>query len=152
LKRVLLLTLLFLLSACKSGTSPTSSNTRWMEYENALSEAILHGTGLCEWEIWGHVSQEVYVWAFCEANSEVGTAGSVPAVIYLASNGHIEKIVLPRDGEDYGIDIKKLFPSDVQTRIESNAFDAKKAMEHIKTRRQDHSILPMIEEAGVTRP
>ena len=152
MKRFSLLTQLFLLSACKSGASPTLSYSRWMEYENALSEAILHETGLCEWEIWGRVSQEVYVFALCEASTELGTAGSVPAVIFLASNGHIEKVVLPRDGEDYGNDINKLFPSDVQTRIESNAFDAKKAMEHIKTRRQDHSILPMIVEAGVILP
>jgi hypothetical protein len=153
MKKILLLTLLFLLSACKSEASATSSSTRWIEYENALSDAIIHEKGICEWEIWGHVSQEVYVWAVCQAeNSEQGAAGSGPAVIYLASTGNIEKVVIPRDGVDYNTDIKKLFPSDIQTLINSNGFDAKKAMEHIKTRRQDHSILPMIVEAGVTLP
>jgi hypothetical protein len=153
MKRIFILALLFLLSACKSGASATPTNTRWIEYENALSDAIVHEKGICEWEIWGHVSQEVYVWAVCQVeNSEQGAAGSVPAVIYLASNGNIEKVAIPRDGVDYNTDIKSLFPSDVQTLINSNRFDAKKAMEHIEARRQNHSLLPMIVEAGVTLP
>lgn len=153
MKRILLLTLLFLLSACKPEVSATLPNTRWIEYENALSDAIVHEKGMCEWEILGHVGQEVYVWAVCQIeSSKQGTAGSVPAVIYLAANGNIEKVVLPRDGVDYSTDIKNLFPSDVQTLINSNSFDAKKAMEHIEARRQDSSVLPMIVEAGVTLP
>lgn len=153
MKKIFLLTLLLLLSACKSEASTTSSSTRRIEYENALSHAIIHEKGICEWEIWGHIGQEVYVWAVCQVeNSEQGAAGSVPAVVYLASNGNIEKVAIPRDGLDYTSDIKNLFPLDVQNLINSNNFDAKKAMEHIEKRRQDRSIMPMIVEAGVTLP
>jgi hypothetical protein len=143
---------LFLLSACKS--EPTTPSGRpWTEYENALAEAILHEPGLCEWEIWGQQDQEVYVWAECQISSSAeGSAASVPAVVYLAPDGNIEKVVIPGDGIDYGPDIEKLFPPAVQTLINSNSFDGKQAMKHIEIRRQDPSIPPMIVETGVVLP
>lgn len=145
--------LLFLLSACKSELTTTPSGRSWMEYENALAEALLRDKGLCEWEIWGQQGQEVYVWAECQVSSSAeGSAASVPAVMYLAPDRTIEKVILPRDGINYGTDIEKLFPQAVQTLINSNSFDAVQAMKHIEIRRQDPSIPPMIVEAGVTLP
>ncbi|MCB9443791.1 MAG: hypothetical protein H6669_06100 [Ardenticatenaceae bacterium] len=150
-KTLYLFTLLFLLSACKSElTTPTSRP--WTEYENALAEAILHEPGLCEWEIWGQQGQEVYVWAECQMSSEPNSAASGPAVVYLATDGTIEKVVIPHDGINYGPDIEELFPQDVQTLINSESFDAVQAMKHIEIRQQNPSILPMIVEAGVTLP
>ncbi|MDY7079535.1 MAG: hypothetical protein SXV54_21740 [Chloroflexota bacterium] len=108
---------------------------------------------LCEWDVWGHVGQEVYVWALCEVNwSDQVSGGSVPAVLYLAPDGTIEKVVMPRDGIDYPPDIRKLFPPDVQTRIHSHDFDVEAAKEHIALRRRDSDIPPMIVEAGTPLP
>lgn len=152
MKKILyLFTLLFLLSACKS--EPTTPSGRpWAEYENALAEALLHDKGLCEWEIWGQKELEVYVWAECQMSTEPNSAASGPAVVYLAPDGTIEKVVIPRDGINYGPDIEKLFPQNVQPLINSTSFDATQAMKHIETRRQDPSITPMIVEADVVLP
>lgn len=152
MKKILyLFTLLFLLSACKSEPA-TPSGRPWTEYENALAKALLPGKGLCEWEIWGQQELEVYVWAECQMSSEPHSAASGPAVIYLATDGTIEKVVIPRDGINYGPDIEKLFPQDVQILINSESFDAVQAMKHIEIRQQDPSVPPMIVEAGVTLP
>jgi len=145
-------------SAQSPGATPTP---RWVNYETALSSAIL-GTdvyppgsdkGLCEWEIWGQAGREVYVWAECQVTSnDQGTAGSVPAVIYLSSDGNIQQVVIPGDGFDYGLDIQQLFPPHVQNRIFNNEFDAKEAMQHIAYRRSHPGIPPAIVESGIPLP
>lgn len=133
---------------------------RWSEYETALANVLLPdpypsgipGNGLCEWELWGHVEQEVYVWAECQdKSSDNGTAASVPAVIYLGAKGEIREVVIPRDGANYGADVQKLFPSEVQKRILAGAFDGSAAMKHIATRRIDHTP-PLIAQSNVTLP
>ena len=136
---------------------------RWTQYQDALSKTILNtayppesaGVGLCEWAVLGHSDQEVYVWALCQvASTALGTAGSVPAVIKLAPDGNIEGVVIPGDGSDYGVDIRKLFPAEVQERIDAiNAyFDPQTAMKHIDLRRADPTIPPLIVEAGTPLP
>ena len=86
-------------------------------YEDALLKATVRNEdGLCEWEIMGVSNKQVYVWALCKVRGPVGTAMSVPAVIYLEENGVIEKVVIPRDGH-YGEDIIALFPPEIQNKI-----------------------------------
>jgi hypothetical protein len=150
--------------SAKPSQAPTQTTTpRWIEYEKALAKALLpiaypieeSGVGLCEWVILGSKENEVYVWAECQvASTASGSAGSVPAVIYLSSNGKIEEVALPRDGTDYGPDIQKLFPPDVQDKINNldSYFDVKAAMDHIALRRKDPTIPPMIVEAGTSLP
>lgn len=144
-------------------TPVTTLAPRWVQYEDALSKVLLGiayppesaGIGLCEWAILGHSDQEVYVWAECQvASTALGTAGSCPAVIRLLPDGKIGNVVIPRDGADYGPDIRKLFPLDVQERINHLAsyFDPPAAMEHIDLRRADRTIPPMIVAAGTPLP
>jgi hypothetical protein len=128
-----------------------------MEYETALADAILSETGFCEWEILGQLGQEVYVWALCQIRLlEPGTAGSVPAVIYLTPDGKIKNVAIPGNGVDYGPDIEKLFPPDIQPLVVSLPMGGnqyiQQAMEHIAQRRADPSIPPMIVEAGTLLP
>jgi len=151
------------LVACGSSGTPlqtpeATSIPRWIEYENALASALIPnpfppGKGLCEWDIWGHTKQEVYIWALCQVDSsDQGTAGSAPAVVRLASGGKIEQVVIPRDGVDYPKDIERLFPSDVQARIYASAFDTDAAMKHIALRRKNPQVPPLIVEAGTPLP
>ncbi|HNB54221.1 MAG TPA: hypothetical protein PK530_19895, partial [Anaerolineales bacterium] len=123
----------------------------WREYETALVKTILWEDGFCEWEILGQAAQEVYVWAVCRTVS--GGGASVPAVIYLAPDGKIDKVVIPRDGSNYGVDIQALFPPDVQTLV--NAPDQEfidSAWDHLIERQKDTSIPPLIVLEGVPLP
>jgi hypothetical protein len=75
-------------------------------------------------------------------------------VIKLAPDGNIEGVVIPGDGSHYGVDIRKLFPKDVQERINNidAYFDPQTAMKHIDLRRSDQTIPPLIVEAGTPLP
>ena len=163
---VLFLSLAFVMSACSRGTPPvietpivTLTNTfvptpaatpRWMIYEKALAGAILPGS-LCEWEIWGTSEREVYLWVFCR--DLVGSMASVPAIIYLKEDGEIERVVIPSDGVGYPVDVRALFPPDIQNRIFANEFSSRTdaARKHISKRLGDHSP-PLIVLSGTPMP
>lgn len=127
-------------AASTSTPSPTAapaqtSTPRWVEYERALSRAVVQTSdGLCEWEILGTAGDEVYVWAECRIRGPVGSAGSVPAVIQLGKNGKIEAVKIPRDGSYYPIDVKALFPADLQENIFIPTFDGPAAEKHMAER------------------
>ena len=115
---------------------PTQTSTpRWMEYERALSKAVVNtDDALCEWEILGTSGDEVYVWTLCKVKEPIGTAGSGPVVIQLGEGGKIEKVSLPRDGNFYPKDIQVLFPQDIQNKISHLAFNSEDAENHIDER------------------
>ena len=139
-------------AAIQSVTPTPTSVPRWMIYERALSKAIVNtDDGLCEWEIWGKSSDEVYVWAECKVRESIGTAGSGPALIKLGENGEIEKVVLPRDGEMYPKDIREMFPPGFQEKIFPSEFDGPKAMKHIDERTLSNGP-PLIELSGTPLP
>jgi hypothetical protein len=145
-----------------STQSPAATPTpRWVIYETALANAILgpdvyppgSDKGLCEWEIWGQAGRQVYVWAICQvASTDQGTAGSLPAVIYLNAPGSIQQVIIPASGFDYGRDIQQLFPPHVQNRIFNDEFNAVEAMQHIAYRRSHPGTPPAIVESGIPLP
>jgi hypothetical protein len=126
---------------------------RWMEYENALAKVILPiSSGICEWEILGQKNQEVYVWAICQVtNNSLDSAASLPAVILLGSDGGIEKVQIPGDGTHYAIDIRKMFPKELQDKIFNQSVDTGKMWSHIKLR-QKNPEPPLIVASGVILP
>ncbi len=133
IKIILIFFLFISLTGCQTATKPfTSTSTlvvtvtetpRWRLYEAALLEATIgeDKEGLCEWTNLGITGNEVYVYTLCQATGRIKTAASMPAVIYLGESGDIEKVIIPRDGIDSGVDIRALFPQDVQEKI--NALD-----------------------------
>ena len=124
-----------------------------MEYEHALALEIL-GTSdaICEWEILGQKNQEVYVWAVCQISDlNIGSAASLPAVIYLRINGNIEKVQVPGDGTQYGIEIRKMFPTELQDRIFKQSVNNAGMWSHIQLR-QKHPEAPLIVLSGVPLP
>jgi len=124
-----------LITEIPSTKSNSSISTRWTTYQLALSRAIIkRDDGLCEWEIWGVSNNQVYVWAECQGKNDPA-AGSGPAVIYLGDSYEIQRVIIPRDGVNFNNDVKSLFPSYIQTKIFSRAFDAPKYMEHIQGRK-----------------
>ena len=132
---------------------PTQTSTpRWMEYERALSKAVVNTSdGLCEWEILGKSELKVYVWAECRVREPIGSAGSVPAVIQLAKNGEIEEVIIPRDGMDYSIDVQALFPYEIQEKVFNPTFDGPTAEEHIDERLKTNGP-PLIVIDGIPLP
>jgi len=105
-----------------------------------------------EWEILGQSSQEVYVWAICQITDlEIGSAGSAPAVITLGNDGSIEKVQIPRDGTQYGIDIREIFPSELQEQITRHAVSMDAMWSHIQSRHQNPEP-PLIVLSGVPLP
>jgi hypothetical protein len=134
--------------------TPTPKLERWVEYQNALSSVFLPLTpGLCEWDILGQAGKEVYVWAICQvADSDKGTAMSAPAVIYLAEDKSIEKVEVPRDGSLYSIDIRQMFPQELQGKILSQSIDNLQEMwAHIQSRHNAPEP-PLIVTSGVSLP
>ena len=133
--------------------SPDSNQDRWIEYENALAVRLLPGSkGLCEWEILGEKEHEIYVWAMCQVQySTEGAATSAPAVISFDTDGNIEKVEIPRDGNQYPIDIRKLFPTELHEKILSHSIDTEKMWDHIQLR-HNSSEPPLIVIEGTMLP
>ena len=119
--------------------SLTADLARWREYQNALASRFLQGKkGLCEWKLLGKDGQEVYLWAMCQvASSPEGAAMSAPAVIYLDKDGAIEKVEIPRDGEQYSEDVGELFPEALHEKILSHSIDTDQMWSHIQSRHED---------------
>jgi hypothetical protein len=151
----LTLTLFPLMPTITPTTIPTTKVERWMEYENALALAFLpwSGNGLCEWELLGQSEHEVYVWAICQiADSPEGAAMSAPAVIYLKENNSIEKVEIPRDGAQYSVDIRQMFPQNLQEKILSNSINSMQKMwDHIQLRHK-YPEPPLIVGSGILLP
>lgn len=95
---------------------------RWEEYETALAQKLLpeypRDKVLCEWELTEKSKQKVIVWAICITtitSADVGNyyfpAASVPAVIYLDSNGAVQSVETPKYGNSYISDFWRLFPN-----------------------------------------
>jgi hypothetical protein len=121
-------------------TSPIPAQSakmeRWMKYEHALSLELLGTTdAICEWEVLGQDAGEVYVWAECQINYlTIGTATSVPAVLYLGKNGSIENVQIPGDGTRYEIDIRNMFPPELLERIFSMSVETEAMWSHLQLR------------------
>jgi hypothetical protein len=96
---------------------------KWNEYEDALAKAFFKSyfqpeEVVCEWEILGQTDQEIYVWAYCSGIYSAGpSAGSIPAVIHIGTDGSVQSAEIPGSGTAYGADIQRMFPSDLQERI-----------------------------------
>jgi hypothetical protein len=119
---------------------------RWKEYERALAMILLppnplRGEVLCEWEILGQFTQEVYVWAFCQSppysENLPASIASVPAVIYLKEDRSVQDVQKPGSGTAYANDVRKLFPPNVQEIIFSHAIDTSQMEAHINLRREN---------------
>jgi len=110
-----------------------------MEYERALALELLGTTdAICEWEVLGQSVGEVYVWAECQINYLViGTAISVPSVLYLGNDGSIESVQIPGDGTQYAVDIRNMFPHDLLEQIFSMAVDTEAMWSHLQVRHQN---------------
>lgn len=118
----------------------------WRQVESAISDALLGtGEGKCEWEVWGWLKQERFIWAFCQEGPELNaTAASMPLVVRLASDGSVETIHYPQEGTDYTFNVKGLFPPAVQEKIFANEFDLYTAVSHLETRWNYPSMPPAI--------
>jgi hypothetical protein len=112
------------------------------ELEHALvSRVHWESNALCEWEVAEQTSQAIYVWAYCQSVVN-DSAVSAPAVIRLGSDGHLQSVDTPRDGADYGPDIRALFPPDLQQRIFDQAFDIEKMGARLTARRAQSRATP----------
>ena len=131
---------------------------RWKEYQTELAKLVLaqHSsqeipfdeTALCEWDILGRFNQQVYVWAMC-STSDSGNAK--PAVIYLELDGSIQKVEVPFHGSAWEATIQKLFPEDVQEKIDayfyslsSHSGRAEELRMHLLDRRTQQETPPLI--------
>ena len=116
---------------------------RWKEYENALAKSVLPHLAseevLCEWDILGRSTDQVYVWAVC---SGIDGGGSVPAVIHLEEDGSIqsvERII------NWSADILRLFPEDVRGKFDRYPSGrAREMSEHVAWRRTHPGEPPLI--------
>ena len=152
-----------------SSPTPDYSPTplpRWRLYEMALAKAMFtfdvypsHNTAnvFCEWEVYGHTQYRVYLYAVCQdAASADGSAGSMPAVLYLAADGTIEKAVIPEDGAGYRPSVERMFPADILPYVNSSsslfAYDSNAAIAHIDYRREHPGTPPQIVADGVELP
>jgi hypothetical protein len=70
---------------------------------------------LCEWDILGQSGQEVYVWAICDSPH---AGNRKPAVIHLEADGSIGNVEVPIGGSSWDSDLLRLFPTDVQEKLD----------------------------------
>jgi hypothetical protein len=122
---------------------------RWNEYEDALAKAFFGSFEpedvVCEWEILGRADQEVYVYAYCSGiYSATPSAGSIPTVIHLRPDGSVQSAEIPGAGTDYGKDIRRMFPLDIQERIFSNLISFQGMTDRIRWRRGHPDEPPLI--------
>lgn len=126
---------------------------RWGEYQSALARKLMsflpEDEVLCEWEILGRSSQETYVWVACTGIVPIGNrggfpSGEEPAVIHVGADGSVQSIEVPGAGSDYGRDIRRLFPPDVQTKIFDNLIDYRQLLDHLEWRRTHPEEPPLI--------
>jgi len=130
---------------------------RWKEYQTELAKLVLSQAGdifpdyesaLCEWDILGRSDREVYVWARCFAPHAGDTK---PAVIHLETDGSIQKVEVPFHGSAWESVIQKLFPADIQEKIEgyfdsasSNSGRAEELRIHLLYRLTHPDVPPLI--------
>ncbi|NMC46378.1 MAG: WD40 repeat domain-containing protein [Chloroflexi bacterium] len=124
----------------------TVGGTGWETVETQLSSAILRTPdGKCEWEVWGWLEQEVYVWAFCQSGSmPQASAASVPAVLHLREDQSVETVELPEDGNGYGVSVRRLFPPAVQEKIFAHGFDVDAAQAYLAKRWEEPALTSAI--------
>lgn len=125
---------------------PTPAAPAWRQVEASISDAALgFEEGKCEWEVWGWMGQERYIWTFCQTGPEVNaTAVSLPMVVHLATDGSVESIKLAQEGPEYTLSVQRLFPPAVQDKIFANEFDLYAAVSHLETRWNYPSMPPSI--------
>ena len=96
-------------SAIDLSTPEPAQLERWAEYENTLARILMPMSSaekvLCEWELLGQSSQEVYVWAFCMETTHVAEispfffrTANAPAVIHIGSDGAVQNVEIPEYG------------------------------------------------------
>jgi hypothetical protein len=134
-------------------TPDSAQLERWREYETALAKTFLPflppDEVLCEWELLGQSDQEVYVWAECRSTIPIGDTGQfsgadIPAVIHLGTDGVVQSVKIPGAGTDYGPDIRKMFPLDVQVMIFGRLIDFNRLSAHLEWRRDHPEEPPLI--------
>ena len=124
---------------------------RWKEVETALAERLLpeypRDEVLCEWELTDKSERKLIVWAICMATvTFAGTgnyyfpAASLPALIHLDDEGGVESVEIPRYGEDYLSDYRKLFPEGAW----KNLPDAIAMEKHLHWRRRNPTEPPLV--------
>jgi len=138
-------------SASLTVTSEPAQLERWKEYENALAMILLPLSHLeevlCEWELLGRFTQDLYIWAVCaEVDPAVSISpfffrtASIPAVLHLGTDGAIQNVEVPEYGSGYLDDVRRIFPLYVQTMIP----DMNKMEEHLDLRRTHPDMPPLI--------
>jgi hypothetical protein len=119
---------------------------RWRDYEHALASKLLflHPPEeiICEWEILGQSGREVYVWAVCRGLPPTGRSElyapivSVPAVIYLRSDGSIQSVEFPGYSSSYAEGVRRLFPVCIQEKIFNRLVNIAEMVTHAEARRK----------------
>ena len=122
---------------------------RWQEYEDALVRTILSyrlpEEVVCEWEILGQTTQEVYVYTYCADLYSVGPSqASIPALIHIGEDGSVQNVEIPGAGSSYGPDIKRLFPTSIQERIFGRSINFKEMGDRLRWRRGHPNDPPFI--------
>ncbi|MGC1378709.1 MAG: hypothetical protein WA821_20930 [Anaerolineales bacterium] len=150
-------------------TPDATQVAHWKEYQTALANCVFREFGdaggecssfsftnaLCEWDILGRSSQEVYVWAQCE-NGNV--EGEKPLVVYLETDGSIQEVKFGGyKGLDYNLD---LFSADVQEKILHLYYNGdslfhgriREMLDHLNYRKTHLGELPLIVLSATPQP
>ena len=72
-------------------------------------------------------------------------------MIYLGKDGSIEKVQIPGDGTQYGIDIRKMFPKELHDKIFEQSVGINEMWSHIELR-QKNPEPPLIVLSGIPLP
>ena len=136
---------------------------RWKEYEDALAKALFSLSFadyefLCEWEILGQSNQEIYVWTVCMTIASDASTGrpslhsTMPVVIHTQADGSVESVEIPRGGNDYAADIRRMFPPEAQEKYFEGLIHFQELTDHLNWRREHPEEPPLIVLSATPTP
>lgn len=112
--------------AVSSAAKPTPISA-WQQQERALAERILPFAvqPICEWQPVAADGDWLYAWVFCQDQSGVGSAVSVPARITTDAGGAFTLVEVPGvPAGDYCREVKTLFPPSVRPLLDEFNYGA----------------------------
>ena len=136
---------------------------RWQEYEDALAKALfplsfVADQFLCEWEILGRSSQEVYVWTVCMTIASDASTGrpslhsTMPVLIHIQADGSIQSVEIPGGGTNYSADIRRMFPADAAEKYFDGLIHFQELTDHLNWRREHPEEPPLIVLSATPTP
>ena len=162
---ILLLSIFFILGNCNSTPKDSSNTLKITEVDKKIIQEYLEtktnnisapyngGKMYSAFKILGTDNNKIYVWMlkheYLKQTNELTGGVSIPLVLYVKTKGNnieIKKHKYPKEGEEYGRSLTKLFPENVREEMNSNPNELAHQLQEIINNRVKEDIGEMMYE------